>query len=151
LKPEALQLLKELADSSARETVIDYYLNRQFRRDLFVRGARELSGQEREEHLLATRFALIAPLPTYPFKVRLPLGELTLEQRPHETILNAWLSSRLASFSPRRMSGGSQAVFQAIVLAIVARLVAPTLDPEGEVERRKSAARFNEAVVSQLG
>ena len=42
LKPAAQELLKELADSSARETIIDYYMNRQFRRDLFVRGAREL-------------------------------------------------------------------------------------------------------------
>jgi SAM-dependent methyltransferase len=155
LKPEVQQLLKELTDSSARETVIDYYLNRQFRRDLFVRGAREMSGREREENLLATRFALIAPLPTYPFKVRLPLGELTLEQSPHEAILNALAEQplTLGQLLSKTDVGtlGSQAVFQAIVLSIVAKLVAPTLDPEGEVERHKSAARFNEAVLSQLG
>jgi SAM-dependent methyltransferase len=155
LKPAVQELLKELTDLSARETVIDYYLNRQFRRDLFVRGARELSAREREERLLATRFAVIAPQPTYPFKVRFPLGEVTLEPSPYEAILNALAEQplTLGQLLSRTDVGplGSQAVFQAIVLLIVARLVAPTLDPEGEAERRKSTSRFNEAVLSQLG
>jgi SAM-dependent methyltransferase len=155
LKPAAQELLKELTDSSARETVIDYYLNRQFRRDLFVRGARELSAREREERLLATRFAVIAPQPTYPFKLRFPLGEVTFEQSPYEAILNALAEQplTLGELLSKTDVGalGSQAVFQAIILSIAARLVAPTLDPEGEAERRKSTARFNEAVLSQLG
>lgn len=154
LKPAAQELLKELADSSARETVIDYYMNRQFRRDVFVRGARELSAREREERLLATPFVMIAPQPTYPFKLRFPLGEVTLEQSPYEAILNALaeqpltLGQLLSKTDVGRL--GTQAVFQAVILSVVARLIAPTLDPEGEAERRKSTAPFNEAVLSQL-
>ena len=154
LKPAAQELLKELADLSARETVIDYYMNWHFRRDVFVRGARELSAREREERLLATRFAMIAPQPTYPFKLRFPLGEVTLEQRPYEAILNALAEQplTLGQLLSQTVVGrlGTQAVFQAVILSVVARLIAPTLDPEGEAERRKSTAPFNEAVLSQL-
>src|SRR5215204_2899378 len=102
LSPAAQTLLKDLADTTARETVTDYYVNRQFRRDLFVRGARELSTQKREKHLLATPFCRISPQPSYPFKLRLPLGEITLEHNPHGIILDALAGRRLGLAEPAR-------------------------------------------------
>jgi hypothetical protein len=45
---------------------------------------------------------------------------------------------------------GTHATFQALVLAVAARLVAPALAPEGLAPRRKSTERLNKAVLSQL-
>jgi hypothetical protein len=154
LSPAAQNLLKDLA-GTARETVTDYYVNRQFRRDLFVRGARELSTHEREKHLLATPFCRISPQPSYPFKLRLPLGEITLEHNPHGMILDA-LSEEpltLADLLAKSEIGqlGTHATFQALVLAVAARLAAPALAPEGLAPRRESTARLNRAVLSELG
>jgi hypothetical protein len=61
LTPPAQELLKEVTDPIARETIRDYFLNTQFRRDLFVRGARQLSEAERNERLLQTRLVLTRP------------------------------------------------------------------------------------------
>jgi SAM-dependent methyltransferase len=153
LNPSARELLKDLAPS-ARETVVDYYLNRQFRRDLFVRGARELSEREREERLLATRFALIGAQPAYPFKLRFPLGEVTLDQHPYKLIFDTLAEQPLTLGELLSTSTigvlGSQAVFQALVLAMAARLVAVVYDAD-DAERWEHTERLNDAVLSRLG
>jgi hypothetical protein len=155
LLPQAARdLLRDLTPP-ARETVVDYYLNRQFRRDLFGRGARQLSEREREERLLASRFALIAPQPAYPFKVRFPLGEVTLNESPYKVILDALAAGPLSlgELLARPAVGalGLHAVFQALVMSMAARLLAPAYGPEGEEERRRRAGYFNQAVLSQSG
>ena len=155
LGPAAQTLVKGLADATARETVTDFYVNRQFRRDLFVRGVRELSTHEREKQLLATPFCRISPQPTYPFKLRLPLGEITLEHNPHGMILDA-LSEQpltLADLLAKPEIGqlGTHATFQALVLAVAARLAAPALAPDGLAERQECTGRLNRAVLSELG
>ena len=52
-------MLAEIKHPVMRETVRDFLLNQQFRRDLFVRGARRLSAPEQRRALEATRFVLM--------------------------------------------------------------------------------------------
>jgi SAM-dependent methyltransferase len=153
IKPEALELLKEVSDSVARETVRDYFVNQQFRRDLFARGARQLSARERNDRLLATRFALRAPPPQLPMKVRFPLGEVSLNPTPYQLVLDALaegpLTLRQILEKPGIAALGDNAGFQAVVILVAATFVAPALDPDGEEQRRVSTARFNQAMFSR--
>ncbi|MDO4250507.1 MAG: methyltransferase regulatory domain-containing protein [Moraxella sp.] len=43
------------------QTIKDYLLNKQFRRDYWVKGVRKLSSSERDKHLLALTIMLVAP------------------------------------------------------------------------------------------
>jgi hypothetical protein len=63
-----------------RETVRDYLLNTQFRRDLYSRGARSLSPLEKLERLRATRITLVTPEATAPANVDTNLGTVGLRQ-----------------------------------------------------------------------
>jgi SAM-dependent methyltransferase len=153
--PPGLEILKEITDPTARETIRDYYLNQQFRRDLFVRGARALTADQRNEQLFATRVALFAPPQSLPRKVRFPLGEATLEPEPHGTLIDI-VAERPMTIGqlvrhPRAVALGSATALQMAVLLMAARILAPALDEEGEAERRASTQRFNAAMLSQQG
>ena len=56
--PEAQALIDGLSDDRMRETTRDYFLNRQFRRDIFVKGARMLTKAERDAAIRDTAFLL---------------------------------------------------------------------------------------------
>lgn len=56
--PQAQALIDGLSDDRMRETTRDYFLNRQFRRDIFIKGARMLSRAERDAQIRDTAFLL---------------------------------------------------------------------------------------------
>lgn len=160
LLPEARELLKEVTDPTARETIRDYFVNAQFRRDLFVRGARQLSEAERNERLLQTRLALTRPAPEFPVKVAVPVGEVTIDANPAKAVFDA-LAER-----PRRLvdilkdpqveaTGGGNLAFQAIAILLAGGAIMPAHEQEQGQEqedmRRDSVARFNRAVLARLG
>ena len=60
LTAEQQELLKSLPDAQTRETVRDFLVNQQFRKDYWVKGARRLSPLEQAEALRALRFVLVA-------------------------------------------------------------------------------------------
>ena len=60
LTAEQQELLKSLPDAQMRETVRDFLVNQQFRKDYWVKGARRLSPLEQAEALRALRFVLVA-------------------------------------------------------------------------------------------
>jgi SAM-dependent methyltransferase len=53
--------LDAIADESVRETVKDFFLNRKFRRDIFVRGGRKMEQSRQTEWLKTLSVALIKP------------------------------------------------------------------------------------------
>ena len=66
LTADAQKFLNALSNPIVREQARDYFVNRQFRKDIYVRGLRRLSQVERQMRLLDTRFVLttVEPLPT---------------------------------------------------------------------------------------
>jgi hypothetical protein len=156
LPQQAHEILKDVADPTARETIRDYFLNTQFRRDLFVRGARRFTAAERHERLLQTRLVLTRQRPEFPFKVKVPVGEVTIEANPAKAVFD------LLAEGPRTLgeilgdpqveaTGGGHLAFQAIAVLLAGGAVVPALGPEQETVRRKTTARFNRAVLGELG
>jgi SAM-dependent methyltransferase len=81
--------LAEAGDPILREVLKDYALNRQFRRDLFVRGGLTLPVAERQAALMDTRFVLTVARSAVPEKARLPAGEMQLKPEIYGPILDA--------------------------------------------------------------
>ena len=156
LPPQANELLKEVTDQTARETIRDYFMNTQFRRDLFVRGARLLPAAERNDRLLATRVVLMRTPPPLPFKVRVPLGEVTIEANPAQAVFEILAEGPCMLgeiLKDRRVesSGGGNAAFQTIAILMAVGAILPALGPEDQAKRRESTARFNRAALARLG
>lgn len=84
-----LAVLSGIGQSVLRETVRDYLLNQAFRRDLYVRGARELSPSEQAQRLANVEFVLVNARELMPTKVTTHLGELQLKAEVYEPIADA--------------------------------------------------------------
>ena len=99
LTPAQLDLLKEVPDAMFRETVRDFCVNQQFRRDYWVKGPRMLSALARTEALLALRVVLVQARSDVALKVTGSLGEAALHEGVYAPVLDA-----LADHQPRTLA-----------------------------------------------
>ncbi len=89
LTPQQRELMNDLPVGVLRETVRDYMLNTQFRRDLYTRGARKLTPLERVERLNDVRVVVTAPTKDFPYEVDAALGKIGLRKDIYEPIIDA--------------------------------------------------------------
>ncbi|WP_119459031.1 class I SAM-dependent methyltransferase [Rhodospirillaceae bacterium SYSU D60014] len=89
LTPDQRDLLSQIGDPDLYETMKDYCVNRAFRSDVFLRGARRLPPARRDERLRRTRLALTIPRRDARLTLGMPRGEATLESRVYGPILDA--------------------------------------------------------------
>ncbi|CAK0771314.1 Methyltransferase [Gammaproteobacteria bacterium] len=99
------QLIHELPDPLFRETVRDFCVNQQFRRDYWVKGARRLNTLEQGEALRAHRVILIQPRSTVSLKAAGALGEANLSESIYNPILD-----HLADHKPKTLGQLEQAL-----------------------------------------
>lgn len=105
LTAEQQALLKEIPDAGFRETVRDYCVNTQFRRDYWVKGPRRFSALGQAEALRAHRVVLTRPRADVPLKLTTRVGEATLHEKLYGPVLDA-----LASHQPTTLGQIEQAV-----------------------------------------
>ncbi|WP_199173379.1 class I SAM-dependent methyltransferase [Pollutimonas subterranea] len=86
---EGLDFLNTIDHPILREQARDYFVNQQFRKDLYVRGAVRLTPIEQRERLLNTRFALTQPAESVPLKVAGAAGEATLQEAVYKPLIAA--------------------------------------------------------------
>jgi hypothetical protein len=70
--------------------VRDYFVNQQFRRDIFVKGTRRLTQLEQLEALRAQAFVLTTPVDEVPMKFPGPIGEVTMSENPYRPLIAAF-------------------------------------------------------------
>src|SRR5262249_47577512 len=75
------KLLAGIRHPILRQSVRDYFVNQQFRRDVFIKGPRRLSGLEQHEIMRSDAFALTTHADDVPMKVTGALGEATLQEQ----------------------------------------------------------------------
>ena len=119
LTTEQQAFLREIPDAMFRETVRDFMVNQQFRKDYWVRGARKLNPLEQAEALSCQRVMLVQHRADVPLTVG-PKGEITLPEQVYRPILDA-----LADHRPKTLGQIEQLVkdkaisFVQIVQAVV--------------------------------
>ncbi|WP_323011867.1 class I SAM-dependent methyltransferase [Castellaniella sp.] len=89
LTAEARTFLASIAHPILREQARDYFINQQFRKDLYMRGPITLSPAQRRHQLLQTRFVLLKHAPDVPLKVNTAGGEATLQESVYRPLLDA--------------------------------------------------------------
>lgn len=102
---EQKTFLNDIPDPMFRQTVRDFIVNQQFRKDYWVKGARLLAPPEKAEQLRQLRVMLTQPRADVSLKINGSLGEATMTESIYAPILDA-----LADHKPRTLGQLEQAL-----------------------------------------
>lgn len=86
LTPEQREISTQFPKGIMQETIKDYFVNRPFRRDIFIRGAQKISDSRRESLLGDIGLALTVEQSEAKFTIKALAGEATLPKEQYEPI-----------------------------------------------------------------
>lgn len=120
LSAEQQALIREIPDPMFRETVRDFCVNQQFRRDYWVKGARKLNALEQAEAIRAQRVILVQARTDVALKVTGGLGEATMQEAVYGTILDALADHQVKAVGEIEQAVAGKASFaQVLQVAMV--------------------------------
>ena len=88
LNTEQQALLAQIPDATFRQTVRDFMINQRFRKDYWVRGARNLTPLEQNEALRKIKMILIQSRGEVLLKLNTGLGEVTFQEAVYGPLLD---------------------------------------------------------------
>jgi SAM-dependent methyltransferase len=152
LTPEQQAFLGELPTGTARETVRDFLVDQQFRRDIFIRGAVQLSPFESGARWERARFVLSTPRSEISLTGADPAGKARVEE-VYNPILDALVDGPLTTRDllalPAIRRLGRASLTQALTVLVGTDHVQRALGEAGEAERTAHAKAFNRAVIER--
>ncbi|OFA01817.1 class I SAM-dependent methyltransferase [Duganella sp. HH101] len=154
LTPERQALLNDIPDAVFRESVFDFMINQQFRRDYWVKGKRKLQGSEYAEQLRAHRVILCAPAETIKLTASGALGEGTLAEAIYAPLIKLLSDHAVRSIGDieQALSGNGIVLTQlheACLLLADKGALANAQDPSVTARRRPQTARLNQRLLRQ--
>jgi SAM-dependent methyltransferase len=145
------EIIAGVADPVLRETVRDYIVNQQFRRDVFAKGAVPAPASVSRETWLDTRFALSVRREDVSMKVRGGIGEADLHADVYGPILDALAAGpvtlRQMLASPPIAALGWARLIEALVILMGSVQLQPCLPAKSDAKRAKHTKAFNLAVM----
>ena len=99
LTPEQQAFLKDIHDPMFKQTVRDFMVNQQFRKEYWVKGARRLTPLEQTQGLRDQRLVMTAHRPDVVLKVTGALGEATLTEKVYAPVLDLMADHKMRSVS----------------------------------------------------
>jgi hypothetical protein len=156
LTPPQQQLLAGIGYDVLRETVRDYMLNRQFRADLYTRGARRLTPLERSERWNEVRIVLTNSAEAIPMEVTTARGKVTLKEDLYRPVITALADNdgapqRLADLADRpdlaHLPPG--ALFEIIAALVGANYACPAQSDEAAEAAKPYCDRLNTHLIGR--
>lgn len=89
LTPERMAMMASITDRTMRETVLDYFLNTGFRKDIFVRGSRRINSTRQAELLANVGISLIVPVESVSLTMKLAIGEVNGKPEVYNPVVEA--------------------------------------------------------------
>ena len=89
LNPAQQEFLNAIPDTTLRETVRDFVLNQQFRKDYWVKGPVSLSVNDQMARVRALRVLLTVPESKISMKIKVGLGDALLNESVYRPIISA--------------------------------------------------------------
>ncbi len=154
LTAEQQQFLKDIPDPMFRQSVRDFCVNQQFRRDYWVKGLRRLNPLEQAEVLRKQRVILMTPRAQVSLKVTGSLGEAEMHEAVYAPILDVLAEGKPKSLGQieRALSGqniGFAQMMQAIMVLMGAQHLAAVQEDAVVNKVKKQTDRFNLHVMNQ--
>lgn len=149
-------LMNSMPAGVLRETVRDYVLNTQFRRDLYTRGARRLTPLERAEQLNEVRVILSGAPSLFPFEVEANIGKVSLRRDIYEAVLEALDADkggpkRIGDLidNPKLAPSGGASVLEALSVLIGAGHAHPALSEEDSATVAPRCKKLNAHLIDR--
>jgi SAM-dependent methyltransferase len=150
---EQQAFLASLDDPVLREETRDMLLGRQFRRDVFAKGAMAASEARLRAAWLDTRFAMTSPLGDVDMTFDTPVGKLQLRADVHGALIDLLrrgpITLREAIAQLPRPAPGWVSTTDTIKMLVGRGDLHPALPSEGDAARAASTRRFNAAVLDR--
>jgi SAM-dependent methyltransferase len=134
---EGQKLLGEIGHPMLRESVRDYLVNQQFRRDVFVKGPRRLTALDKQEALRSVAFSLMVHPDEISMKIKTPVGEAALEERVCRPIITELAENDYAPKTYEQIAGRGELkslsfyeVMQALLMLTGSRQLFPAQNSE---------------------
>lgn len=109
---EQRALLNDIPDAMFRETVRDFMVNQQFRKDYWVKGGRKLNQPEQAEAFRAQKVLLVKARAEVSLKITSAVGEAAMQEAVYSPILDA-----LADYKPKTL-GQLEGMLQGVPLTL---------------------------------
>lgn len=146
--------LKDIPDAMFRQSVRDFMVNQQFRKDYWVKGARRLGGLEQLDALRAERLILTTPRGDVSLKVNGALGEASMSEAVYNPVLDAMADHKVKTIGQLEQQLKDKQIsltqlYQAImVLAGAGHLASAQTDQQ--IDRaKKSCDKINEHLMQK--
>lgn len=148
LTEEQQNFLNKISDPVFRQSVRDFMVNQQFRRDYWVKGSRKLSPIDQANQLREQRFILTTPASTVSFKVIGSRGEANLNQVIYEAILEEFAEYRILTIGELEKKLKSKNLITSQIIQAIMILTGmghlASVQEDSEIEYSKqSANRLN--------
>lgn len=154
LSADQKAFLKEIPDANFRETVRDFMVNQQFRRDYWVKGMRRLNTLEQAESVRAQRVVLTTPRQDVPLKISGALGEADMSEAVYGPILDVLGDHRMHSIGELEVALSDKGVafaqtMQAILVLTGGGNLALAQDNITIAESKKRTEKLNAHLINR--
>jgi SAM-dependent methyltransferase len=141
------KLLSGIGHPILRQSVRDYMVNQQFRRDIFAKGSRRLSALEHAEAFRQQPFVLLTAPSDIPMKVAGSLGEATLDEKIYRPMIESFAKDgfapktlgQISAHNPKLASAPLVNLIQAALVLTGAGSLHPAQEPTKQAEARSAA------------
>jgi SAM-dependent methyltransferase len=152
LTTEQQALIASITDPVFRQSVRDFCVNQQFRKDYWVKGARALTPLDQGEALRQQRVMLVTPRGDASLNITGALGEVTLHGSIYNPILDVLGDHQVKSLFQLESALAGQAItfgqlLQAVIMLISVGYVLPVQDDDAARHARKSCDALNAKII----
>ena len=151
---EQQTFLREIPDAMFRESVRDFVINQQFRKDYWVKGPRRLSTLDRTEALRTQRVILTTPRADVSLTINAANGEAKMSEAIYGPILDYLADHKIRSLAQIESHGAKHQinfgqVIQAVMILIGGNHLNPVQDDHLINKATKHSDLINQAIMNK--
>ena len=148
LTPQAMAFLGKIDNPTMKEQARDYFVNRQFRKDIFVRGLRRITQAEAIDKVIEMRYVLLSPAETVPLKFSTSVGEVKLSEEVYRPILeflqeDNFHPKNFVEYLKRKPNQDAKGLVEAITILVNNNNILPCQSDAAVKQVKKSCERLN--------
>lgn len=152
----AAGLLHEITDPILRETTLDYFVNRQFRRDIFVKGLRRMDGHQLRATVSRQQFTLLSNASDCPSAIGTSVGEAELKHEIYAPVMAAMEAADGKICSVEQLAECEVCknidfwqIWESLLVLTGAGAVAPLDNREIDADREGAASSLNDFICAK--
>jgi SAM-dependent methyltransferase len=154
LSADQQAMLNEITDPTFKESVRDFMVNQQFRRDYWVKGPRKLSATEQTELLNQHKLVLLSARENISLKISGSLGEASLSEAVYLPILDLMSDHKARSLQEitaqvQDKSISFAQVVQAAMVLVGAGHMASVQSEEQIAKAKQTSSKLNKALMEK--